>query len=750
MREKLRRYFAKPWRAPQFAKGLILGATVGLVGLAAAATPVARDLEERLGLDGLFRVRGPRTPPAEVVVVSIDRESADHFRLPNEPHKWPRALHARLVDRLHAAGAAVIVFDVLFKDERDPKDNRLLAAAIGRAGNVVLVEFLRKEALPNGGHGGAIVERRIPPIAVLANSARALAPFPLPKVPVKVSQFWSFKPGAGDAPTLPAVALQIYALGAHAEFARALATVSPADAATLPDQTALLRPGAVASLAQTLRARLHAAPRVGDALLVAVADHAAHPDTRLIRALVQMYRGEDSYYLNFYGPARTIATVPYHRVIDNPTETRPQLAGKAVFVGFAEHLQPEQKDSFYTAFSNDEGVDISGVEIAATAFANLLERMPVRPLAAPAHTVVLLLFGMVVGFVCILLPNRAAVPAVAGLGFGYAALVQYEFTALARWYPLVVPLLWQTPLALFGAMGWKYLDSKRERRNIHKAFGYYLPANVVDELARDVGGVHTHGQLLYGACVATDAERYTALAERLAPDALATLLNRYYDAVFRPVKEHGGNISDVVGDAMLAVWASAKPDVMLRRRACLAALDIVQAVERFNAANAAQLPTRVGVAAGEVLLGSIGAIDHYEYRAVGDMVNTAARLESLNKQLGTRLLACNHTLEGLDDFQTRELGTFVLRGKSTPLVVYELLAPPNAANPTMQRLCTLFAHALATYRRQEWDKAVDLFKETLKEFGDDGPSAFYLQRCESFRAHPPTGPWSADIALDVK
>ncbi len=90
---------------------------------------------------------------------------------------------------------------------------------------------------------------------------------------------------------------------------------------------------------------------------------------------------------------------------------------------------------------------------------------------------------------------------------------------------------------------------------------------------------------------------------------------------------------------MLAVWATTEPDLSLRSRACLAALDIASAVDRFNAASGRlALPTRIGLHSGQLLLGSVGAMDHYEYRAVGDIVNTATRLEGLNKHLGTRLL----------------------------------------------------------------------------------------------------------------
>ena len=125
-------------------------------------------------------------------------------------------------------------------------------------------------------------------------------------------------------------------------------------------------------------------------------------------------------------------------------------------------------------------------------------------------------------------------------------------------------------------------------------------------------------------------------------------MNRYYAVLFEPVKRHGGLVQDVVGDSMLAIWATTEPDASLRNRACLAALDIAAAVDRFNAdSGRLALPTRIGLHSGRLLLGSVGAMDHYEYRAVGDIVNTATRLEGLNKHLGTRMLVSADVLEGL-------------------------------------------------------------------------------------------------------
>ncbi|MEW6585267.1 MAG: CHASE2 domain-containing protein [Nitrospirota bacterium] len=169
-------------------KAIILGVLVGAAGFFFGLADPGIDLEEDIGLRTLFRLRGPRPAPTEVAVVSIDKDSSDALNVPNDLRKWPRSFHARLVERLSKAGASVVVFDLIFDEGRDSHDDLLFAAAVGQAGNVVLFQRLRSEKIDLSNKGDApagslYVVQTVSPIAPLAESAVALAPFPLPKVP---------------------------------------------------------------------------------------------------------------------------------------------------------------------------------------------------------------------------------------------------------------------------------------------------------------------------------------------------------------------------------------------------------------------------------------------------------------------------------------------------------------------------------------------------------------------------------------
>ncbi len=158
---------------------------------------------------GCFRYAGCDPPPEDVVVVSTDRQSAYELGLPQEPYKWPRSLHGRLVSRLAEQGAKVIVFDLFFKDIGSEEENAKFAEAMRDAGNVILFEKLTRTASQAHPVRGSI---RIPPTAQLAQAATGLASHPLPTSSLRVNQFWLFDPNNPHRATLPFLALQLNSL----------------------------------------------------------------------------------------------------------------------------------------------------------------------------------------------------------------------------------------------------------------------------------------------------------------------------------------------------------------------------------------------------------------------------------------------------------------------------------------------------------------------------------------------------------
>jgi signal transduction histidine kinase len=291
----------------------------------------------------------------------------------------------------------------------DPsEEDPLFAEAIATAGNVVLIEKIERD---NDLNAPLIeIQKVIPLVSTLAREAAALAIFPLPKTPVQISQYWRFKNNSPYLATLPVVVFKIF---------------SPA----------------------------------------------------LYQKNVDLYGNKASDYLNFYGPPQTITTVPYFKVLQLP---KPVIVNgkavsfnrKAVFIGLSEKTPDRQKDGFHTVYSQPDGLDLSGVEIAATAFANLLEDRPIDPLPFWTWLLIVLLWGMFIGTLASSLSLVHAIGVSIVLPLVYIGTAFLQFNRIDTWLPLVIPILFQTPLALFGALMFHYLKAREMDRRKSEAVAH--------------------------------------------------------------------------------------------------------------------------------------------------------------------------------------------------------------------------------------------------------------------------------------
>jgi adenylate cyclase len=246
----------------------------------------------------------------------------------------------------------------------------------------------------------------------------------------------------------------------------------------------------------------------------------------------------------------------------------------------------------------------------------------------------------------------------------------------------------------------------------------------------------------------TDASRFTTLAEGMTPEALSAVLDQYFAILFGVVERHGGLVTDVVGDGTTSVWTAPRPDRASRLGACRAALEISRAIDALNQRNHPRtMPTRIGLNAGWAMVGNVGGSGRYVYSVVGDCVNTASRLESLNKQLGTRIIAARALVEDLEEIVSRPLGHFQLCGKGEAMQLVELVgiaAEAERAGPLAE-----FAAALTAFEQGRWREAGAHFARVLANDPSDGPAHFYQTRCERYLTGAPP-PIAGVIQLEQK
>ena len=244
-----------------------------------------------------------------------------------------------------------------------------------------------------------------------------------------------------------------------------------------------------------------------------------------------------------------------------------------VFVGLSDLYDPGQPDRFFTVVTNEHGVDLSGVEIAATAFANMLTDRSLRPADSAVTAGILLLIGLVLGTGIYLLSASIAVPLALLLTGLYVAGVQNTFNVHDVWLPLATPVLVQLPIALFVGLLAQYLTEATARRKLKTVFGQYVPPEIVDEMSRhpdqhfSVDGESREMSVLF-----CDIRSFTTISESLAADELKKLLNYFFTPMTRIIFEKRGTIDKYVGDMIMAFWGAPVQDPGHSQHAVEAAL----------------------------------------------------------------------------------------------------------------------------------------------------------------------------------
>jgi adenylate cyclase len=726
-------------------KGLIFGVFTGLIGTILGLTPLGADFEKHVGLDWLFEVRGAIEPPPEVALVAINERDIAGLGLPKLPRDWPRSIHGELIEKLVEQGASVIVFDMDFQRPKIAEDDAEFARAVADAERVVLFERLNGKRQPiydtQGQQTGTIwIEELVPPIPPLAEAAKALAPFPVPKVQVNVYQFWPFKPSAGYVATMPSAALQVFALPVQQRWMNVLEQAGAAGIQNLPrDESFVGRAAGVNNLMLTLRSAFANDPLLGDRVSAVLAgdESLTASERRLMTGLVALYSGGDNRYLNFYGPPGSIPNIPYNAVMRGESAT--DFNGKVVFVGLSDLYDPGQPDRFYTVFTNDDGVDLSGVEIAATAFANMLTDRSLRPAGVLATVVILLLAGLILGTGIYLLSATIAVPLALLLTGLYVAGVQTVFNATDLWLPLAVPVLVQLPIALFVGLLAQYLTEAQSRKQLKSVFGQYVPPEIVDEMSRHPdGNFSVEGESRELSVLFCDIRSFTTISESLAADELKQLLNRFFTPMTRIIFEQRGTIDKYVGDMIMAFWGAPVQDPGHRQHAVEAALAMLDQVvamrHEFSERNWPEVNIGIGINTGVMNVGDMGSEYRRAYTVIGDAVNLGSRLEGLTKYYGVRLIVSETTASGLEGMLLRCLDRVKVKGKNEPVTIYEPVGLSERVSGELAKEVVDSNTALNHYFAGDLEKAKAAFQTLHDAVPERRLFSLYLERIDALQS----------------
>ena len=300
----------------------------------------------------------------------------------------------------------------------------------------------------------------------------------------------------------------------------------------------------------------------------------------------------------------------------------------------------------------------------------------------------------------------------------------------------------------------------RRKADLQKAFGSYVDPRIVAEVILPGRPEDMAGQKRVMTVLFADLVGFTTLGEHLTAGGLVRVVNRYLSLMSDCVRAENGIIDKFIGDAIMAYWGPPfVPEEEQAAAACRAALRQVEALARFRAElpdlmglrkNLPDVNMRIGLATGEVVVGNIGNETARSYTVIGDAVNLASRLESVNNVYGTRILISGETQRMVSEvMETREIDRLAVKGKSEPVEIFELLGERGQLSPDWDARRARFAQGLASYRQQDWSAAEPLFRGLADEFADT-PARAFLARIELLRQYAPGSDWDGVWRLTAK
>jgi adenylate cyclase len=695
------------------------------------------EVAELRALDYRMRLRGRGEPAADVAIVAVDdRSIATHGRWP-----WPRALQAKLIERIAAAGAAVIGVDIVqseaelacrlpaeAEESLDPSCREALRQAIDAGGETRLAEAIRASGITVLGY-----YFDFDPSRSGENAA------PLSEGAYKIVRH-SSEGGAAWIRRATAVTRNLPQYGAAA---RTLGYFN-----FFPDSDGLYRRVPLAirfgdQIATPLSLAMLALHRPDQNL--AISTGAAGVDSVRFGSTQIPVSADGQMLINYRGPRRTF---PHIAAVDLLAGTVPDdsLRDKLVVLGVTAvavgDVRATPLDPTYP-----------GVEIHANVLDNVLRgdfvfQAARREFSAMALAEVAVIFGLALLLGLALWRARGwrgALAAALLLG-GFLAGSQWLFTETGAALRIVYPSL-ALGLAYVAISVQHYVGQERETRATRRMLDLYLSPSVAKELSARPDMLRLGGEKSDRTVLFSDVREFTGISERLDPEELVELLNLYLGEMTDIVFHHEGMLDKYIGDGVMAVWGAPIPQEDHAARACHAALAMMERLERINATGATRrwpsMEIRIGINSGPMVFGNMGSSRHLSLTVMGDNVNLGARLEGTNKYYGSHILASEATVQATHgEFVARELDLVRVKGKSQFVRIYEILAPAADA-ATWQPILSEFAAGLAAYRAREWQEAVDRFEAVLRQRPSDGPAKLFLRRSHHALREPPADNWEA-------
>ncbi|MDG2123986.1 MAG: adenylate/guanylate cyclase domain-containing protein [Verrucomicrobiales bacterium] len=342
---------------------------------------------------------------------------------------------------------------------------------------------------------------------------------------------------------------------------------------------------------------------------------------------------------------------------------------------------------------------------------------------------------------------------VATVCLGYVGFAFWVFSAGSLLVPLLWPLVGTTVLyTVSGALRWH--GELAAKRAVREVFAKIVPPQVMEELIAYPESIDLIGRRRAVATLFSDIRSFTTISEGIGEEALVEQLNEYFEAMVGRIDRTGGTLSKYIGDAIMAVWGDVTEGTPAEqaRGATRAALGMQEVLAEMNPRwekeGKPAFYTGIGINFGEVMVGYIGSKRHREFTVIGDAVNTAARLEGLTKGYGAGIAVGESVRDLLDErFVVRTLGLVVVKGKTVPVRVFEVLAEDDAVEAAW---AGRYEEAFERYLARDFAGAVEGFEGCLEERPGDLCCETYASACRAFEKRSPGEEWDGVVVMTSK
>lgn len=588
--------------------------------------------------------RGTRTVPDDMLILAMDEASLEEVG----PYPWRRDVHARVAEKLIALGARLVAFDIMFLTESQfPEADAALKETLARHRDKIVVvskfDYGMTSRISGSGAGGGKDEQ-----AVDVTEAASYSP-PIFEQEASFG-FSNVDEGMVDS-----------------QIRRAQIVMDLEKDQLLPTP-------------MTLRKKYE--PHFTLSMLRLL-------EPQKVETLIDKY-GENPVWINYAGPPQSFKTLSYYIVhkLGQPGFDKTyfqQLVGqrpeeffknKIILIGAsAEALQDNKNTPFVSSGSSK----MPGVEVHANLFDTLRQDIPYQPAPKSLNYLLIMAFAIITAIALAFLGPLGGLALLVVMAAAYSMLNIYYFTFQRLFIDWFAPLA-----AMVGSYtvsyAYRYLIEEREKRRVRKFFKSYVSPKLVEELLKDpqtMPSLKSERRMV--SILFSDIAGFTSMSESLPPDEVEHILNEYLTAMSDIVFSNDGTLDKYIGDAVMAVWGNVGPSnpktdaykavntaIQMQRK-------LTEMREKWLAEGMVPLQIRIGVNTGEALVGNFGSPQKMDYTVIGDAVNTASRLEGLNKEFSSSILISQSCYDLVKDrVNARHCGNAKVKGKEETVSVFEV------------------------------------------------------------------------------